>query len=165
MKNERKGQVMAGVILIILGLSISGLRLFYGFHQNSFMMLLGGLFVAAYFYKDSYGLLISGCILLGLGLGSFSHGYFWRFPHLTTLGLGIGFICIYVIDLFNKRKTHWWPLIPGGILLLTSLSFRPFSIWRFFHLGLPVILIVIGLWIIAKSTGLIKCKKEKKKEQ
>ncbi|MEA2095288.1 MAG: hypothetical protein U9P73_01160, partial [Candidatus Cloacimonadota bacterium] len=67
MKKERKGQIIAGIILILVGLSISGLRLFIGFHQNSFMLLLGGLFIAAYFYKDSYGLLIPGCLITGIG--------------------------------------------------------------------------------------------------
>jgi len=165
MKNERKGQIIAGIILILVGLSISGLRLFVGFHQNSFMLLLGGLFIAAYFYKDSYGLLIPGCLITGLGLGSFSSGFFWRFPHLNTLGLGIGFIGIYVIDRLNKGKTEWWPLIPGGILLMVGLSFRPFSMWRFIHIGWPVVLIALGLWIIAKSTGLIRRKEGNKEKQ
>ncbi len=164
MKNERKGQIIAGIILILVGLSISGLRLFVGFHQNSFMLLLGGLFIAAYFYKDSYGLLIPGCLITGLGLGSSTYGFFWNFPHLNTLGLGIGFLGIYVIDRLNKGKTLWWPLIPGGILLVAGLSFKPFSMWSFIHVGWPVILIVLGLWIIAKSTGLIKSKKENEKE-
>ncbi|MDP8202714.1 MAG: hypothetical protein P9M11_11325 [Candidatus Tenebribacter burtonii] len=158
MKNERKGQIIAGIILILVGLSISGLRLFIGFHQNSFMLLLGGLFIAAYFYKDSYGLLIPGCLITGLGLSSLNYGFFRHSPLLSILGLGFGFISIFVIDLLNKGKTHWWPLIPGGILLLTGLSFRPFSIWQIFHIGWPVILIALGLWIILKSTGLIKDK-------
>ncbi|RLI62990.1 MAG: hypothetical protein DRO88_10965 [Promethearchaeia archaeon] len=164
MKNERKGQIIAGIILILVGLSISGLRLFIGFHQNSFMLLLGGLFIAAYFYKDSYGLLIPGCLITGLGLGSFTYGFFWRFPLLNTLGLGVGFIGIYVIDRLNKGKTEWWPLIPGGILTVIGLSSSPFNLWRFFNIGWPVILIALGLWIIAKSTDLIKSKKENKEE-
>ena len=161
MKKSEKGKLVAGLILIILGLSISGLKFYLGFQQNSFMLLLGGLFIAAYFYKDAYGLLIPGCILAGLGLGSFGHGFFWNFPHFSTLGLGVGFIGIFVIDLLNKGKTHWWPLIPGGVLLLTGLSFKPFSIWHFFNIGWPVVLIIIGLWIIVKSTGIIKSKEEK----
>ncbi|MCK4654533.1 MAG: hypothetical protein KAU01_08805 [Candidatus Cloacimonetes bacterium] len=165
MKKEEKGRLLAGLILIILGLSISGIKFYFGFHQNSFMLLLGGLFIAAYFYKDAYGFLIPGCILAGLGLGSFGHGFFWNFPHFSTLGLGIGFIGIFVIDLLNKGKTHWWPLIPGGILFFTGLSYRPFSIWRFFHIGWPIALIIIGLWIIAKSMGLFKSEEKKNDKQ
>jgi len=158
MKNERKGQIIAGVILILVGLSIAGLRLFIGFNQNSFMLLLGGLFIAAYFYKDSYGLLIPGCLITGIGLSSLNYGFFKHSSQFNTLGLGIGFFCIYIIDRINKGKTFWWPLIPGVILTIVGLSISPFNLWKFFHIGWPVILIVLGLWIILKSTGLIKDK-------
>ena len=164
MKNERKGQIIAGIILILVGLSISGLRLFVGFHQNSFMLLLGGLFIAAYFYKDSYGLLIPGCIIFGLGLSTSQFAFARNYSQFNTIGLGIGFIGIFVIDLLNKGKTHWWPLIPGSILTLIGLSSSPFNLWRFVNVGWPVILIALGLWIIAQSTGLIKSKKEKEEE-
>ncbi len=164
MKNERKGQIIAGIILILVGLSISGLRLFVGFNQNSFMLLLGGLFIAAYFYKDSYGLLIPGCLITGIGLSSLNYGFFRHSSHFNTLGLGIGFFCIYIIDRINKGKTLWWPLIPGSILTLIGLSSSPFNLWRFVNVGWPVILIALGLWIIAQSTGLIRSKKENKEE-
>jgi len=163
MKNERKGQIIAGIILILIGLSISGLRIFVGFSQNSFMLLLGGLFIAAYFYKDSYGLLIPGCLITGIGLSSLDYGLFNHSSQINTLGLGIGFFCIYIIDRINKGKTLWWPLIPGGILTLVGLSSSPFNLWKYLHIGWPVILIALGLWIIAKSTGLIKNKKEDNK--
>ncbi|MCD4796766.1 MAG: hypothetical protein K8R49_06335 [Candidatus Cloacimonetes bacterium] len=165
MKKEEKGKLLAGLILVIIGLSITGLKYFYGFHQYSFILLLGGLFIAAYFYKDAYGLLIPGCILAGLGLGNFGNRFFWNFPHFNTLGLGFGFIAIFVIDLLNKGKTHWWPLIPGGILLLTGLSFKPFNIWKFFYIGWPIVLIIIGIWIIVRSTGNIINPKDKKNEK
>jgi len=163
-KELREGQFVAGIILILLGLSISGLRIFMGFHENSFMLLLGGLFIAAYFYKDSYGLLIPGCIIVGLGLSSFKFGIFRYSSHFNTIGLGLGFIGIYVIDRINKGKTLWWPLIPGGILTLVGLSSSPFNLWKFFHIGWPVILIALGLWIIAKSTGIVKGKEGKEEE-
>lgn len=164
MKKARKGQIIAGIILILVGISISGFRQLIGFHENSFMLLLGSLFIAAYFYKDSYGLLIPGCIIFGLGLSSFQYGFFRHSSQFNSLGLGIGFIGIFVIDLLNKGKTHWWPLIPGGILTFVGLSSSPFNLWKFFNLGWPVVLIVLGLWIILKSTGLIKSNQEKEEE-
>jgi len=165
MKKERKGQIIAGIILILVGISISGLRQLIGFHENSFMLLLGSLFIAAYFYKDNYGLLIPGCIIFGVGLSSTHFGFVRSYSQFNTLGLGVGFIGIFVIDLINKGKTHWWPLIPGGILTIIGLSSSPFNLWKFFNLGWPVILIILGLWIIAKSSGLIKNKKEEKEEK
>ncbi|MDP8267279.1 MAG: hypothetical protein P9L97_01000 [Candidatus Tenebribacter davisii] len=163
MKRERKGQIIAGIILIIIGISISGIRLIAGFHQNSFLLLLGGLFIAAYFYKDSYGLLIPGCIIFGLGFSSTKFGIAGNYSQFNTLGLGLGFIGIFVIDLLNKGKTHWWPLIPGGILVMAGLSSSPFQLWRYFHIGWPILVILLGLWIIGESTGLLK-KKHKDNE-
>ncbi len=164
MKKERKGQIIAGIILILVGISISGLRQLIGFHENSFMLLLGSLFIAAYFYKDSYGLLIPGCIIFGLGLSSAQFGIVKNYSQFNTVGLGLGFIGIFMIDLINKGKTHWWPLIPGGILTIVGLSSSPFNLWKIFNLGWPVILIILGLWIIAKSSGLMKSKKEEEEE-
>ena len=164
MKKSEKGKLIAGLILVLLGLSLSGINIFAGFGENLFLLLLGGLFIAWYFYKNAYGLLIPGCILAGLGLGSFGSNIFWSSPHQSTLGIGIGFIAVYVIDLLNNGKTHWWPLIPGGIMTVSSLAKGPFGFRNFFKIGWPIIIIILGLWIIARSTGIIKCK-EKKDEQ
>ncbi|MBL7149678.1 MAG: hypothetical protein ISS80_06350, partial [Candidatus Cloacimonetes bacterium] len=85
MKKSEKGKLIAGLILVLLGLSLSGINIFAGFGENLFLLLLGGLFIAWYFYKNAYGLLIPGCILVGLGLGSFGSDIFWVSPHYSTL--------------------------------------------------------------------------------
>jgi len=164
MKKERKGQIIAGIILILLGLSFSGIRFIIGFHYNTFFLLLGGLFIAAYFYKDLYGLLIPGCLIIGSGLTSGHFGLLRYSPHYNTLGLGLGFIAIYVIDLLNKGKTLWWPLIPGGILTFLGLSTRPYHFWGFFQVIWPILIILLGLFIIFNSLGLIKSNKHKQQE-
>jgi len=164
MKKERKGQIVAGIILILLGLSFSGIRFIIGFHHNTFFLLLGGLFIAAYFYKDLYGLLIPGCLIIGLGITSGHFGLFRYSPYYNTLGLGLGFVAIYVIDLLNKGKSHWWPLIPGGILTFLELSTRPYNFWGFFHVIWPIIIILLGLYMILNSLGLIKCFKKNEQD-
>jgi len=142
--------------LILLGLSISGINLFAGFSHNSILLLLGGLFIAWYFYSNAYGLLIPGCILVGIGVGSIGSNHLWYSPHNSTLGIGLGFVAVFVIERLHKGKSHWWPLIPGGIMVLSSLSQGAFGMRNFFHIGWPVILILIGIWIIGRSTGIIK---------
>ena len=156
MTKRDKSRIFSGIVLILLGLSISGVNLFSGFSHNSILLLLGGLFIAWYFYSNAYGLLIPGCILAGLGLGSLGTDYFWYSPHNSSLGLGIGFISIYLIDRIHSGKSHWWPLIPGGIITLSALSRGALGMKQIFHLSWPIILIIIGLWIIGKSTGIIK---------
>jgi len=156
MNRKEKGKIFAGIILIILGLSLSGINLFSGFGQNSIFLLLGGLFITWYFYSNSYGLLIPGCILAGIGIGSLGSQYFWHSPHNTQLGIGLGFLAVFLIDKLHHGKTHWWPLIPGGIMTISALSQGALGMGNIFKLGWPVLLILLGLWIIGRSTGIIR---------
>ena len=165
MKRRDKGKIIAGIILILLGLSLSGINIFAGFRGNTILLLLGGLFIAWYFYNNAYGLLIPGCILTGLALSSIGNHYFWNSPYNSQLGIGIGFIAVFVIDLINNGKSHWWPLIPGGIMVFTALGQGAFGLRNLFRMAWPVILIILGLWIIAKSTGILKCKEEENEQQ
>ena len=160
MKRRDKGRIVAGLILILLGLSLTGINIFTVFRGNTILLLLGGLFIAWYFYNNAYGLLIPGCILAGLGLSSIGSHYFWHSPHNSTMGIGLGFIAVFLIDLINNGKSHWWPLIPGGIMILSAISRGAFGLRHIFHFTWPVIFIILGLWIIAKSTGIVKNKEE-----
>ena len=156
MKKKERSRILAGIILILLGLFLAGNNKFIGFDQGSILLLIGGIFIAWYFYSNSYGLLIPGCTLAGLGLSLLGGHYFWNSPYNSSLGIGVGFIAVYLIHLFNNGKAHWWPLIPGGILVLSALSHGAFGVKDASHFIWPVILIVLGIWIIGKSTGLIK---------
>ena len=165
MNKKEKGKIFAGIILILLGFSLSGINLFAGFGQNTFLLLVGGLFIAWYFYSNSYGLLIPGCILAGIGLSSLGSHYFWHSPHNIQLGIGLGFLAVFIIDKLHHGKTHWWPLIPGGIMVLSALSQGAFGMRNIFHVGWPLILIILGLWIVGKSTGIIKQGDKKNPEE
>jgi uncharacterized membrane protein len=98
--------------------------------------------------------------LVGIGLGSVGSDYHWFSPQNSQLGLGIGFIAIYLIDRLHKGKSHWWPLIPGLIISITALSQGALGLRRIFHIGWPIILILLGIWIIGKSTGIVKDEKK-----
>lgn len=161
MTKKDKSRIFSGIVLILLGISLSGVNIFKGFGENSILLLIGGLFIAWYFYSNSYGLLIPGCILVGTRLATFGDQHFWYSPHNTQLGLGLGFIAVYVIDRLHTGRSHWWPLIPGGIITLSALSRGAFGIRIEMALFWPVVLIIIGIWIIGKSTGLINKKQEK----
>jgi hypothetical protein len=106
---------------LLPGLLLIGLGVFFLVGRNTnlggwiFLAGLGAIFLVAYFNSRSYGLLIPGCILLGLGLG--------EAMDQSSLGLGLGFIGIFAVDtLVRGRMSHWWPLIPGVIIAGSELS-------------------------------------------
>ena len=63
------------------------------------------------------------------------------------LGLGSGFIAIFVIALIYQRQSHWWPLIPGTVLLLVG-SPRAEWVFDFVFSNWPLILVFVGLMIL-----------------
>lgn len=153
MAKNSAGKILAGLILIFLGLAVIGLK-FYQISQISvFHLLLGGIFLAGYFHNRAYGFLIPGCLLLSLGLLA-TPGRYLGFSDFSPIALGVGFIAIYVIDLIYRGKSSWWPLIPGFILIFAGL--RQLESLR--SLLWPVLLIVLGIYLILNSLNIFKRK-------
>ena len=118
------GQVAAGLTLLALGAALLYLERFDGGSNFPlFLILIGGLFLAAYFHQRAYGFLIPGGILLGIGSG-FAFEELSSSPFadgdLVTLGLGLGFLFIYAVSLLYERQNRWWSLIPGGFLVVAG---------------------------------------------
>lgn len=124
------GQIAAGLALIVLGGVLLALeRLESGAHAHLLLILIGGVFVSGYLYRRAFGLLIPGGILLGIGGGlAFEDFHSGPFIHgdNVALGLGLGFVFIYAGSLLYERQHRWWPLIPGGILVVAGL---PDFVW------------------------------------
>ena len=98
LQRSRRSQVAAGAALIVIGIVALALQYLEGPGRAVILLLAGGSFVAAYLYSDIYGLLIPGGVLTGLGLGSLGE---WREVAArdpNAVGLGIGFIAIYVVE-------------------------------------------------------------------
>ena len=160
MDNERQGRIFFGAILIILGIGLIALQYVEGFGDAMILFLIGGLFVAGYFYRRSYGLLIPGCILLGIGLGKVGESTLMAFGGFEQLGLGVGFVAIYVIDLVYSGSSSWWPLIPGLILIVTGLSEGSEDFGHLVSVGWPIIFVFFGLLLLAGAFGLTGRKKQ-----
>ncbi len=150
MQNERSSVI--GAILILLGVVLLALQFVEGFGEGVLFFLIGGLFVAGYLYTRTYGLLIPGGILLGLGLGSIGETAF-SFGDLGSVGLGLGFVSIYVIALVAQGSSHWWPLVPGLILIVSGLASGNEAFQRLLSVGWPLILVFVGLLILAGAFG------------
>lgn len=149
----RNRRITAGGILIVVGLGLLGLQVVEGVGDSIWLFLIGTLFIAGYLFRNAYGLLVAGSIITGIALGQVGEEAFGSVNDITTLGLGIGFVAIYVVDRLYTGSSHWWPLIPGGILLVTGLGSlgEPFS--RALELAWPLLMIVVGLALLFGLTG------------
>ena len=146
--NTNRARLIPGLVLIVLGIAFL-LAQYFEFGPALFLILLGLVFLVPYALTRSYGLLIPGCILAGVGLGLL----FDRPPLGTAiavpLGLGLGFIAIFVLQLIVARQSHWWPLIPGGLLMLVGIAEGIPQAQVLFEKGWPLILVLVGLLILA----------------
>ncbi len=144
----RRRRTTAGVTLIVLGFVFYALRRWEAPSTDFVLGLLGAAFLAAYLLRRIYGFLIPAGILLGLSAGTF----FGEWPALagvngTQLGLGLGFVSIYVIALVYERRNQWWPLIPGGLLLVSAFPWAA-EVWRAAHDNWPLVLVLVGVLIL-----------------
>lgn len=156
MGSRGQGRVAVGAVLIVIGLMLLASQFIEGFADRAWPVVIGGAFVAGYFYRKAYGLLIPGCILLGIGLGNLAQGSIRNFGDFDSIALGLGFIAIFVIAALYEGRTHWWPLIPGGILVIQGLQEGNQAVRDLVAVGWPVILILIGLILLAgafRATG------------
>ena len=119
------------------------------------VLVIGLVFAGAYAATRRYGLLIPAGILSGLGAGILLEDFgVTREP--VVLGLGLGFLAIYGVDLATSRspqRARWWPLIPGAILIAVAGAGGAFGDegGRTIQQAWPVILIVIGAWLLVRG--------------
>jgi hypothetical protein len=150
MDKQRKSSVASGATLIAIGLLLFWLNSVEDIADSVLFFVIGSLFLGAYLYSKNYGLLIPGCLLLGLGAGTLLE----RMEQLNEpwqIGLGSGFVGIFVVAMLYEKKAHWWPLIPGGILLISAFALGEDLMRFLFSGGWPLVLVVIGALIILGS--------------
>lgn len=145
MARARKSNLGFGVILVVVGAVLLATR--FALIQTAPAWLLGlgvGLALIA-IVTPSYGALVGGMVLLGLGsgmllgdrgVGELSSGT-W-----ILLGLGTGFVMIWLLALLLKLKSHWWPLVPGAVLLAVGGA----RFYRHFVIVPPEVMVAVRTW-------------------
>lgn len=141
-------RVVGGIILIVVGVGLLALQLFEGLDRFTWPLLVGALFLVGYFVRRTYGFLVAGGILSGIGLGQLGEEIFDVGDGIETIGLGLGFVSIYVVDRIDRADAPWWPLIPGLILLATGLGSVGGEIANVMDYVWPGLLILLGLALI-----------------
>ena len=140
-----------GLILIIVGsvLLLARQQLIRG---DLTVLLIGTLFLAAYAFLGHYGLLVPGGIMTGLGAGIAVRDLAGSRGAPVLIGLGAGFMLIYVVDRLRGRvwEGGWWPLVPGGILVAIGLlqAARASGALQAIATWWQAVLILLGVWLL-----------------
>ncbi len=127
-----------------------------------FLLAIGGMFLLWGSMLRSIGLLIPGGMLNGLGLGVALEG--WLLGNLGgeaeggvfLLTLALGWVLVFLLSARFTDETHWWPLIPGGLMAAIGgalLAGRPARealdfVGNSFSRALPLALIALGLYFV-----------------
>jgi hypothetical protein len=167
------GSLVAGLVLIALGLLALAGQIFRGFpfwnYLWPFIIIgFGGLFFVGMFAggKSLAGLAIPGTIIAGLGLMMFlqnltgywqSWSYSWTII-LILVGLGIFIMGLYSED--NNRRQAGLRVIKvgailfvifGGFFELIFSAFRPYGIQQYIF---PLLLVGLGVYLVVVRSGL-----------
>ena len=146
--NANRRQILPGLILIVLGI-VFLLTQYFEFGPGLFLILLGLIFLIPYAFTRTYGLLIPGCILAGIGVGLAFERTLSRPDITVSIGLGLGFVAIFLVQLIVAGSSHWWPLVPGVMLLLGGFAELAPQGQALLDKGWPLVLIAIGLAVLA----------------
>jgi hypothetical protein len=121
------------------------------------VLVIGLALLGAFAFTREYGYLIPGGIMTGLGAGivaseSLTLASDEGAAGVIVLGLGLGFLSIWVIGaLVHVEQHHWWPLIPGGILAVVGAALiigdqavRLLDYWG-------VVIVALGLFVLWRA--------------
>ena len=150
-QRSRRNHIASGAALVVIGLVALALQYVEGPARAIILVLAGGSFIATYLYSDIYGLLIPGGILAGLGLGSLAEWQGLAVPDPHAIGLGVGFVAIYVIERLFRHRAHWWPLIPGGILMLSGVGAHFGDVGHILWRWAPAVLVILGVVLVTRA--------------
>ncbi len=146
--NANRRQIIPGLILIVLGI-VFLLTQYFEFGPGLFLILLGLIFLIPYAFTRNYGLLIPGCILTGIGVGLVFERALSRPDVTVSFGLGLAFIAIFLVQFILAGSSHWWPLVPGGILVLVGFAELVPQGQALLEKAWPLALIAFGLAVLA----------------
>jgi hypothetical protein len=144
--------------VVLLGLGIFALaQRFLGPDWNQLVVLaIGVALIVAAFASRTWGMLVAGCVLTGLGSGVVARSLV-DFDRAGRAGIflvcfGAGWFLLWILSAVGFKRRDSWAMIPGGALLLVGLT-------QLFHPDLKFYLrIAFDLWpyaAIAAGIGLL----------
>jgi len=153
-----RDRMAAAVILIVVGLgslAVQLLDLTAGV-GGLVVTVIGVAFLVAFAFMRQYGYLVPGGIMTGLGVGIVASERLALADEQTggsiVLGLGLGFLSIWVIGaIVRVSRHHWWPIVPGGILVVVggALLIGGQAVNLLDYWG--VVIVAIGLFVLWRA--------------
>jgi hypothetical protein len=144
----QRSRMIGGLTLILVGLALFVIQFVEQVGQSLILFGIGALLILVYLLSKNYAFLVPGCVLTGLSLGFVADKYIETEGNLVLVGLGVGFLAVFLIAWGVERESHWWPLIPGGVLFLTGLPQGNKMVNYVFTYGWPLILVLIGVLVL-----------------
>lgn len=148
--SRNREPLVGGLVLVLIGTGLLVGQLYPDFGRY-IVALIGIALLATFVVTRSFGALVGGSIVTGVGVGvllvTTIQGELGA--ALMLISMGAGFASIWAIShLLALPERHWWPLVPG--LILGSVGLALFvggwaidvvTYW-------PLILIVIGVFVL-----------------
>ncbi|MEW6336625.1 MAG: hypothetical protein AB1625_04410 [Acidobacteriota bacterium] len=154
-------QLTAGIVVLTIGLVLLVTRIAPVAAAPAWLIGLGLAGALVAIVQRSYGALVAGMILLGVGAGmALGDGGAFGWPHRAwrLVALGVGFAGIWAVAAILKLNRHLWPLAVGGVLValgaapfVRRLTFVPPGVEIALRTWWPVALVAGGLLLVLKA--------------
>ncbi len=159
--NNTKNTLVAGLALIIIGLAVLAVQ-FIDTPNIGLLILpaLAVIFLAWGLLTRTFGLIIPGGILAGIGTGAILIDMMAldapgeSEAAIFLLAFAGGWALVSLLSVFTNDRFQWWPLIPGGIMAVISVLLLAgeagLQVLELSQYLWPVALIVVGFAIILR---------------
>ncbi|MEI6725457.1 MAG: hypothetical protein WCN81_04450 [Actinomycetes bacterium] len=143
-----RGALTFGAVLVAVGAVLLAGRLNHVVAAGGPALWLGAGFLVWWIFSGNFGLLVPAGVLGGLGAGMML-GETGFYGNAVALGLGAGFVAIFLLDTLRQRhRSGWWPLVPGAVLIAAGLLQNTTGWGSLGDLGWPLFLIVAGVVVV-----------------
>lgn len=147
------GNLIGGVVIVAIGVLLLAAQTMDDVGQY-IPLLVGAALLFGFLLTRHYGFLVPGGIITGVGVGILlvAQDQTGTRGPLFLVSLGLGFVSIWLLGMiFRVRENHWWPLIPGGILIVIgAVSFAGPELQQYLDYW-PIILVIFGAVLIGQA--------------
>ncbi len=159
---SHRAPLVGGIVLIAIGVLVLLNQLeLVGNLGQLFLPALGILFLAWGLATRTFGLVIPGGVLGGIGLGiALIEGPLAGLGEpaqggVFLLAFAAGWLLISLLSVFTASAFQWWPLIPAGVLALVGglllIGEAGLSALKVLGYAWPVVLIGAGIWLLLRK--------------